>query len=90
MPLPAQQYSLLNSSSRACLCAAGIYTHTVVDGRLVQVKVEVGEGSFDRTEILSGLKEGDVVITGLASPKQRPSDWRKHPQVKIVDRPAER
>jgi multidrug efflux pump subunit AcrA (membrane-fusion protein)/beta-lactamase regulating signal transducer with metallopeptidase domain len=57
----------------------------VVAGRAVQKQVETGARSFDRVEVVSGLKEGDIVITGLADPKQEQPDWHQDPRVEIVD-----
>lgn len=37
------------------------YVFRVVDGRLVKTPVKVGVGNYDRTEILAGLSEGEVV-----------------------------
>ncbi|MGH7135708.1 MAG: efflux RND transporter periplasmic adaptor subunit, partial [Pirellulales bacterium] len=56
----------------------------VVDGRAIPQTVELGAGSYDRWEISSGMEEGNLIVTGLAGPKQKQPDWRQHPRVEIV------
>jgi hypothetical protein len=56
------------------------------DGRTVTTPIGIGESSYDRTEIISGLKEGDLVITGPADPQQNGTNLRNRP-VEIVDPP---
>lgn len=63
----------------------GSTVRAIVGGHAVQKEVETGAQSFDRVEILSGLQEGDVVITRLLSHEQEEPDWRTHPQVEIVE-----
>lgn len=58
---------------------------TVVDGNVELTPVEFGASSFDRWEVISGLREGDLVITGLADAKQKQPDWRRRPRVEIVE-----
>ncbi len=58
---------------------------TVVDDRAVPKPIKLAAGSSDRTEVISGLEEGDLVITGLADSKQKRPDWQKHPRVEIVE-----
>jgi HlyD family secretion protein len=61
---------------------------TVVDGRAIRKPVDVGPASYDRQEIISGLEEGDLVITGLADPKQKTPDWEKQPYLEYVESKA--
>lgn len=43
----------------------GVFCYVLEDGRIVRRNVTVGVSSADSTEILSGLKEGDQVITAM-------------------------
>jgi RND family efflux transporter MFP subunit len=43
------------------------YVNVLVDGELQSVPVEVGLSSDTQTEIISGLNEGDLVVTGSVS-----------------------
>lgn len=63
--------------------------YKVVDGLAVKTTIETGGRSNDRIEVVSGLKEGDVVITGLANPKRKKPDWsRQRVRVEIVEHDA--
>jgi multidrug efflux pump subunit AcrA (membrane-fusion protein) len=55
---------VLSAHKDALINSRGVPTVFVVeDGRAYARKVTIGEGVGNRFEILSGLKEGDVVVT---------------------------
>ncbi len=38
--------------------------YRVLDGRAINAPIKIGEGDREYVEVLEGLKEGDIVITG--------------------------
>ena len=42
--------------------------YTLVDGKPQPVRVKLGISDSIHTEVIEGLKEGDVVITGMTVP----------------------
>jgi HlyD family secretion protein len=52
----------------------GKYTVTVLrDGKQIERQVEVGIAGDETTEIISGLKEGDTVVTAVIEPQSKSS-----------------
>lgn len=68
---------VLNIPSTALVTQSGQnYTKTLVNGKEVDVPVEVGISSDTNTEIISGLTEGETVITGTVTTGTTPTTTR--------------
>lgn len=48
------------------------YVYVIEDGKAVRRDVKIGIGNWARTEILEGLKEGDLVITSVSIKELQP------------------